>query len=1039
MRKKKRLIAMLLSLTLVFTAQVPVAFAEGEYKASYAYQPSGLPSEVTATLPEDTNTYSDGDTVKAKDPSGKKVTANDAVYSFDGWDEDEKTVNGADVTFTGTWTKKDIVHTLEGTVYQYAYGSSESSGTAKSNVDIEITLNDGSSVSVTTDSAGKFSYVLESSSKRTSDGKYGWKIESSDEYYSASGTITEGTTDDPEENKLYIRERYVPKDSDYSFAESEDVKTVNGETWVKAAGTYKIVPASGKKLASVLDGVASDSIDISVADDGSLDSFYVYTGDLCSKILSGEKVKVDSGEPVVGSVSTLAATGTTYVREHGIYSKEKAELIMTANITEDAGIKEVYLISYKNDEESDRYDAVKVSGTDNQYKVSIGLPDEDTIMNARLVKLVAVDIFGNKSKEILIAKTEKGSSVTLEKIAPKITKSESGNKSSYGWYSELPTLTARAADDLSGLASLKISGEGKEIAEDEYDEKINAEQTISGKAKFDEASDSGSYTYTVEATDNSGNTATDTFNVKIDLVAPEISADGVKSGEFYSYNPDIQISEKEKYYKAKGNRIFVKVTRDGSSVLDTVYEQEKEVSIPRSTFGKDGVYNVKIYAKDAADNESETLTYKFTKDATAPKVSISGVKEGRFYNKRQTVEVTVKEHNYSTDNVSVSVVKKLNGSKSMGFPWKNKGETSVNSKTYSETGTYTVTAQAVDKAGNKGGPKKVSFTIDTKAPVIEITGVKDGGIYLYGQSLNPGAKVTDDYLASKSISFTRGGEPVANPSWDQIKENDGLYTMTVRAADKAGNTATKTVSFTVNRFGSYFEYNNAIKALMGKAVQNVEKDLVVREKNVSKVTDSDARIYKDGKASSAKGKTSANESGAEKVYTHTFNKADFEEEGVYEINVISRDEVGNEMESKEENGVVKFYVDRTEPTITASGIDPKGNKAESIDVDLKITDLLTGVADVDITVDGDHPSVRHEEGSDEYSFTVGEGMRQEIKVTATDNAGNTATYAETASVSSNAASLFLDRFWIPLAGVGGAGIIGLLIFLLARRKKNEDE
>lgn len=932
----------------------------------------------------------------------------------------------------------EVTYQLTGTVYQYAFSATESSGSPKSGVDVVITLESGTTT-VTSGSDGSFTYTFEDESLRTDGGKYDYTIAKNDDHYAVSGTIEEGTSEEPVDNKLYIRERYDPKRADYEFSESDKVKKIGSNTWVNGAGTYTIEGVSGKQLAKILDGSPSGSIDVSVSDSGVLESFFVFVGGWCSKILIGQTVNVDHGAPAISSVSTEAANGNTYVREHGVYGKEKAELILITDISEESQIKEAYLFSTVG-EETRRYDAAAVSGSNGKYSVTIPLPDEETIMDAQLVKFVATDIFGNKSDETLIAGTEDGSSVTLEQIAPVIEKSEAGKKSSYGWYSEMPTLTAKATDDLSGLASLKIAGEGNTIAEETYSSKVKEQKTVSGAASYTGESSDGSYTYKVEATDNSGNTGADTFKVKIDLTKPSVEASGVKSGEHYKSNPSIKIEEDENYYTEAGNRIFVNVERDGKTVYDNTFTKTKSASVPASTFDKDGNYKVTIYAKDAADNESNKLTYTFVKDATAPKVTISGVKNGNFYNKKQTVTVSVTEHNYSTDNVTINAVKKLgNSTKNMGFPWKNKGVESESSKTFGETGTYTITATAVDKAGNQGGPKKVSFTIDTKPPEITITGVKDGGVYTYGQGLSPNATVNDDYLASKSISFTKGGQPVSDPSFSQIKENDGVYTMTVSASDKAGNTARKQITFVVNRFGSWFEYNDAIKGLQGKAVQNVTSDLVITERNVSRVTDSKVMLYRDGKSETG-GTTAANEGSAEKVYTHTYTRNLFEEEGAYEINVISKDEVGNEMESREENGKVFFYVDRTQPGITVDGIDPKGIKSDKAVLNVKVSDLLSGVDSVNATVDGQPVHLGDTDNDGEWTLTLGEGLRQSVRIVSKDNAGNKAVYEDTVSVSANAFKLWFDRIGkFLLGGLVLLGLLGGLFFIIAKRRRDDDD
>ena len=937
------------------------------------------------------------------------------------------------------------VYQLTGTVYQYPYEGTPDDGTPLTGKQVTITLKEGTTTVESADE-GKISYTFDDVSKRTDDGKYSWAIEKDENYFSSSGLLEEGTQATPKENSLYVRERYIPKASDYRFSESEDVKIIDGKVWVRTAGDYQIEGKSGKKLSKTLDGESSDSLTIAVDEGGALDSFYIYTGEDCSKVLDDQSVNVDSGAPIVTSVSTEPANERTYVKEHGTYGREKAEIVLNVDVVEESALKEVYLLARKGGETT-RYDTTKKAGSENKYEAVIPLPEEETIMNAQLVKLVAVDIFGNKSSEVLLAALDEGqteedenitSRVTLERIAPSMTVGINGKSSSFGWYSELPTLSAEAIDNLSGLALIRIYGQNYVIAERNYDGKVKTSQSVNGEVKFNELTKDGSYIYTAEATDNAGNTVKKEYNIRVDLDAPSITATGAENGAFYNTNPSIEVSEKEKYYNAEGNRIFVKVTRNGTTVLEKTHEKVNSAAIPKKTFKKDGVYRVTMYAMDAADNRSNTISYKFTKDATAPAVSISGVTEGKFYNKRQAVTVKVKEYNYSTDNVSVSAVRKLgNTTRNAGFPWKNKAVETVNTSTFGETGTYTITASAKDKAGNQSQTKRISFTVDTKPPVINITGVRDGGVYTYGQGLSPNATVTDDYLANKSISFTKAGQPIGNPGFSQIKENDGLYTMTVTATDKAGNSARKQISFTVNRFGSYFEYNDAIKNLQGKAVQNVSGDLVITEKNVSKVTASDPAIYRDGKAIDAKGKTDATEGGAENVYRHVYASSNFEQEGAYEINVTSKDEAGNEMESKEENGPVKFFVDRTEPSLMLAGIDPKGNKAESITVNIKTDDLLTGVKEVKAYVNGEEVYVNESEDGTR-TFEIGTGMRQSVKVTSTDGAGNTAEVTDTASVSTNTVSLIFNRFGI-IIGAAAAAIAALLIFLFFKRRKKKEE
>lgn len=935
----------------------------------------------------------------------------------------------------GDEPEEEVVYQLTADVSQYAFNSSETSGQPLKNTDVIVTLGTGD-VMLTSDDDGKIEYTFQEEEERIDTGKYNFKIEADENHYEAAGTIEEGTEEDPKENKINVRERYIPGSSDYRFRESDNVKIIDGQTWVKAAGTYAIEGVSSKRLATVLDGTAEDSINIPISATGLLESFFVYSGSFCSKILAGQRVKVDKGAPEITSVTTTAAKAGTYVKEHGIYGRDKAELALTVSMTEDAQVKEVYLVIEK-DGTKKRYDAAKVSGSAGKYTATIGLPSEQTVLNAETVKVVAVDVFDKASDEVLIAESEEGSEVTLELDAPTLVTSVTPNANVNGWYKTIPEISATATDSISGVASLEITQDGSALERKTYSGKT-AKESIKAEPNISNPSEDGSYEYKAKAIDNSGNISEKTFKLNIDTEAPVLNVTGVKSYEHYITVPTIQVTENERYYNAEGAYIRYRVGRDGGYVEEKTVPKVNKLTVPQNLFSKDGKYTVTIYAADAAGNEAKIVSYGFVKDSTPPELSLTGVTEGKYYASAQSVTLSVKERFYETNNVTVTAVKRLGGSTSnVGFPWSNTGETSTSSKSFSETGTYTVTAYAVDKAGNRSERRSLTFTVDTVPPVIRITGVKDGGVYTYGQGVSPQIEVTDDYLQSKTITYTKAGAVINNPSFAQLKENDGVYTLTVVATDMSGNTTRQQITFTLNRFGSHFEYNDAIKNLQGKGVQNVEKDLVITEKNVSKVVESESKIFKDNKALNSKAKTSANEDAAEKVYRHVFAASEFSDEGAYEINVISKDAAGNEMESKAENGPVIFYVDRTAPSLLLAGIDPKGNNASSITVTVNASDLLTGVKQVTAKIDGETPAVK-EESDGTWSFTVNEGLRQKIEVTAVDGAGNKAETSEVASVSTSKLSLFLDRFKFVILGIF-ALIAGIIIFLLAKRRKDEKE
>ena len=79
-----------------------------KYKATYEFKSADatkvLPAEVLALLPTDANEYVDNDVVTATQPAQTEVAVADGKWIFNGYDVASKTVNGAGVKFTGTWT-----------------------------------------------------------------------------------------------------------------------------------------------------------------------------------------------------------------------------------------------------------------------------------------------------------------------------------------------------------------------------------------------------------------------------------------------------------------------------------------------------------------------------------------------------------------------------------------------------------------------------------------------------------------------------------------------------------------------------------------------------------------------------------------------------------------------------------------------------------------------------------------------------------------------------------------------------------------------
>ena len=95
------------------TVSFKISPFKDEYHVIYDFvsgtREKALPPEVIALLPEDSNKYSEGDTINAIQPGETKVAVTDGVWTFKGYDADSKIASETtadedrNIKFTGTW------------------------------------------------------------------------------------------------------------------------------------------------------------------------------------------------------------------------------------------------------------------------------------------------------------------------------------------------------------------------------------------------------------------------------------------------------------------------------------------------------------------------------------------------------------------------------------------------------------------------------------------------------------------------------------------------------------------------------------------------------------------------------------------------------------------------------------------------------------------------------------------------------------------------------------------------------------------------
>ena len=183
-----------------------------------------------------------------------------------------------------------------------------------------------------------------------------------------------------------------------------------------------------------------------------------------------------------------------------------------------------------------------------------------------------------------------------------------------------------------------------------------------------------------------------------------------------------------------------------------------------------------------------------TQDTTAPVVSILAPLTN------STISGTIPLSAQASDNTAVTRVEFYQGSTLLSTLSTAPYTTTWNTTTIAN-GTYTLTAKAYDAAGNVG-TASVNVTVgnaDTVAPVVSITAPANGTSVASGVVVPMTARATDNIAISK-VEFYRGSTLIGtqtsgpnsdfNLSWDTTGVATGTYSLTAKAYDTAGNTAT---------------------------------------------------------------------------------------------------------------------------------------------------------------------------------------------------------------------------------------------------------
>lgn len=512
------------------------------------------------------------------------------------------------------------------------------------------------------------------------------------------------------------------------------------------------------------------------------------------------------------------------------------------------------------------------------------------------------------------------------------------------------------------------------------------------------------------------------------------------------------------------------------------------------------------YTGDANDD--------FTIDQTKPVVSVvfdnNSARNEKYFSAGRTATITVTEHNFDPKSSVSMTAENATAGADAKEGWTQNGDVWTKTVTFDpQDAACKFSITVTDLAGNKCPDEDVNygssaapreFVIDQVNPALEITGTNATP---YADACAPGftahdtnmsteytmtltrtvrasrnANVSDRFLTRDSVTVTGTDINAVFNTITEEAENDGIYILDVTVMDMAGNSTQTTSTFTVNRHGSFYIFNEALADVVNaKYVQKADGSYQVTEYNASPLVGDSVKIeiYRDGQlVTTLTPAVGAGVIGASGLYEYTYDlpAEHFAQNGRYKVALSSLDEAKNESDNtKLDDALLEFTVDSVAPEITMiKGLEKGIVNAKELTFSAAVMDTY-GIASVQILVDGkvvkeyvtqeayDALKAGGQALDHEYAVltnTLDAGVeckllesssRQHVVIAVTDMAGNVTQtdskdfapsydFHENVLVSTNFWARYIHNVWaLVVTGVVILALAGGIWYVTAKKKK----
>lgn len=556
--------------------------------------------------------------------------------------------------------------------------------------------------------------------------------------------------------------------------------------------------------------------------------------------------------------------------------------------------------------------------------------------------------------------------------------------------------------------------------------------------------------------------------------------------------------------------------RDGDDYELTVSVTDNAGNTSRTD--KQGLYY--INGSETAKSEASHYTgagqanNDFTIDQTKPVVSVvfdnNSARNEKYFSAGRTATITVTEHNFDPKSSVRMTAENATAGADAKEGWTQNGDVWTKTVTFDpQDAVCKFSIDVIDLAGNECPDEDVNygssaapreFVIDQVNPALEITGTNASP---YADACAPGftahdtnmsteytmtltrtvrasrnANVSDRFLTRDSVTVTGTDINAVFNTITEEAENDGIYILDVTVMDMAGNSTQATSTFTVNRHGSFYIFNEALADVVNaKYVQKADGSYQVTEYNASPLVADSVKIeiYRDGQlVTTLTPAVGAGVIGASGLYEYTYDlpAEHFAQNGRYKVALSSLDEAKNESDNtKLDDALLEFTVDSVAPEITMiKGLEKGIVNAKELTFSAAVMDTY-GIASVQILVDGKvvkeyvtqeaydalkagGQALDHEYAVLTNTLDVGvecklleSSSRQHVVIAVTDMAGNVTQtdskdfapsydFHENVLVSTNFWARYIHNVWaLVVTGVVILALAGGIWYVTAKKKK----